>query len=593
MFAWLKNLCSTVSVALNPRAKDGATADPSKATTLTWTSVAHKNLGDAKFDEGRFAEAAASYQQAIALDPGYAEAYCNWGNLCRVLNRFDDAERHLRKAADLKPGLANIHYNLATLLLARGKPVEAIARLAQVVARDPAHYAALALLLHLKQKNCDWRDLHAMTGRLRQALSAPAPSPEQIFSPFAFIALPGTTREEQRRCAERWVRVEHPSRAELHPRSGINHQRPRNHKLAIGYLSADFHDHATARLMGEIFELHDRQRFHISAYSYGPDDGSAMRTRLKNAFDRFTEIQTLSDADAARRIHADKIDILVDLKGHTQEARSGILALRPAPCQINYLGYPGTMGAPFIDYLIADPFTVPHEHRPHYSEKVLHLPRCYQPNDRCRARPDPPTRAACGLPDDCLVFCCFNQTYKITPEVFDTWCRLLVAVPKSVLWLYVSTPLAEENLKREAELRGVDRDRLVGARPVNQAEHLARLQCADLFLDTLPCNAHTTCSDALWMGLPVLTCVGDTFPSRVAGSLLLAVDLPELITYNLADYYNTALSLAADPGKLAQIRRKLLADRETAPLFDSKRFTRDLENLYSHLMPAGLPHHPH
>lgn len=580
MLAWLEKLFSAKSNAPQPRSRDSAAAK----------SVAYKRIGDAKFDEGKLTDAAASYQQAIALDPGYAEAYCNWGNVCRVLNLFDDAERHLRRAADLKPGLPNVHYNLATLLLARGKPVEAVASFAHEVARDPTHYAALALMLHLKQKHCDWQDLGSLTARLRAGLSTPAPAPEQVISPFAFIALPGTTREEQKRCAQRWVYAEYQPLAELRPRLGLDHHRPRNSKLAIGYLSADFHDHATARLMGEVFELHDRARFHISAYSYGPDDASAMRNRLQRAFDRFADIRTLSDVDAARRIYADHIDILVDLKGHTQDARSGIMALRPAPCQINYLGYPGTMGAPFIDYLIADPFTIPQEHLAHYTEEVLHLPLCYQPNDRRRARPDAPIRASCGLPNDALVFCCFNQTYKITPEIFDIWCRLLVAVPRSVLWLYVSTPVAEHNLRQEVTKRGVSPDRLVGARPVGQAEHLARLQCADLFLDTLPYNAHTTCSDALWMGLPVLTCVGDTFPSRVAGSMLLTAGLPELVTYNLADYYACARSLATDQGKLTQIRRKVLAHRDTTPLFDSKRFTRDLEDLYSQLLPAGQPH---
>lgn len=336
--------------------------------------------------------------------------------------------------------------------------------------------------------------------------------------------------------------------------------------------------------MAEVFELHDRSRFHVTAYAYDTDESSAMRKRLEGAFDDFVDIRDNSYEEAARKIYADHIDILVDLTGHTQNSRSGILALRPAPIQVNYLGYPGTMGADFVDYLIADRFTIPPEKREHYTEKIVWMPDCFQANDCARPRPAAPHRKDCGLPEEGVVFCCFNQTLKITPEMFSIWCRLLMAVPGSILWLPASNPHVEANLRREAEFRGVVAVRLIMAPLMHYAEHLARLQCADLFLDTLPFNAGTTCSDALWVGLPVVTCAGDAFASRMAGSLLTAIGIPELITYNLEDYYSLALDLATDRKKREGIRSKIIANRDTAPLFDSVQFTRNLEAAYTHMM---------
>jgi predicted O-linked N-acetylglucosamine transferase (SPINDLY family) len=336
--------------------------------------------------------------------------------------------------------------------------------------------------------------------------------------------------------------------------------------------------------MAQVFELHDRHRFQITAYSYGPDDGSELRKRLQRAFDHFVDIREISDLDAARQIYMDRIDILVDLTGFTDKTRSGILALRPAPRQLSYLGYIGTMGADFVDYLIADHFLVPPQHRRHYTEKMLYLPNCFQSNDRKRPRPPAPTRSYCGLPANAFVFCCFNQTYKITPEVFDIWCRLLIAVPNSVLWLFANIPDSVANLRLEARKRGVDPIRLVMAPEVKPDAYLARMRCADLYLDTTPYNAGTTCSDALWMGLPVITCVGDSLSSRMAGSLLLAIGAQELITYTMADYYRLAFELATHDAKLDAIRNKICANRDTAPLFDSARFTLDLENAYIAIM---------
>jgi len=355
----------------------------------------------------------------------------------------------------------------------------------------------------------------------------------------------------------------------------------RGGKIRLGYLSADFHQHATAYLIAEVFERHDRARFEVAAYSYGPDDRSGMRARLKGAFDRFLDIRPLAHGEAARQIHEAGIDILVDLKGYTTHARTEILAYRPAPIQVNYLGYPGTMGAEFMDYIIADPFLVPEDRQPFYSEALAYLPDCYQSNDTKREISEQvPSRAECGLPERGFVFCCFNNTYKITPAFFDIWMRLLHAVPGSVLWLLEANAAAKTNLRREAAARGIDPERLIFAPRQHLPEHLARHRHADLFLDTLPCNAHTTASDALWASLPLLTCAGETFAGRVAGSLLQACGMPELITTSPEAYEAIALKLASEPSRVAVLRRRLEQQRLSAALFDIARFTRNLEAAY-------------
>jgi protein O-GlcNAc transferase len=468
--------------------------------------------------------------------------------------------------------------------MTQGRLNDAIEHFSKALRCNPDHRAAQSVMLYLMQKTCRWDDLHSNIESLRHSISTADSSAESVVAPFLFLSLPGTTLKEQKLCAEKWVRSEYQALSALRQNLAFNHRRPRNGKIVIGYLSADFREHPVARMMAEVFELHDRDQFHTIAYSYGPDDGSEMRKRLQNAFDQFVDIRSDSDVDAARRIYADNVSILVDLTGYTESTRSGILALRPAPLQLNYLGYEATMGADFVDYLIADHFLVPPEHQMHCTEKILYLPNCFQPTDRTRPRLSAPSRASCGLSDGNFVFCCFNQTYKITPEVFDIWCRLLIAVPDSILWLFASTPYSEENLKREAKSRGVDPLRLVMAPMLEPAQHLARIQCADLFLDTTPINAGTTCSDALWMGLPIVTYSGESLSSRMAGSLLSAMGVPELITYNLKDYYNLAVNLATDRKTLASIRRKIIANRDTAPLFDSVRFTHDLESAYIKLM---------
>ncbi len=341
--------------------------------------------------------------------------------------------------------------------------------------------------------------------------------------------------------------------------------------------------------MAELFERHDRDRFEVVAYSYGPDDHSPTRARLMSAFDRFVDISALSHRDVAERVQADQIDILVDLKGYTHHARPAILAYRPAPVQVSYLGYPATMGVDFIDYIIVDPVVVPASQQPYFSEKLVHLPCSFQANDRQREVASAHTsRQDWGLPAEALVLCSFNNSYKISPAFFDIWMRLLRSVPGSVLWLLEANRLIKGNLRFEAEKRGVDPDRLVFAPVVPSAEHLERHRHADLFLDTLPCNAHTTASDALWAGLPVLTCSGSTFAGRVAASLLTAAGLEELVTGSLEDYEQTALALARDPQRLSALRRKLRDNRQIHPLFDLPKLTGNIEAAYARMWQTWL-----
>jgi predicted O-linked N-acetylglucosamine transferase (SPINDLY family) len=402
------------------------------------------------------------------------------------------------------------------------------------------------------------------------------------FPPFFFVLLPTpTTAAQQLLDTRKWCEQHLKSAVEHGQRMGLARPRGARPKITLGYLSADFFAHATAFLVAELLEKHDRERFQVFGYSFGPDDGSPMRRRLQIAFDRFVDLKDASFTASAERIAADEVDILVDLKGYTRDARPQILALRPAPVQVNYLAYPGTMGVPFMDYLLADEFVIPPDQQPFFTEKVVYLPGCYQVNDsRREIAPHTPSRADCGLPQEGFVFCGFNNSYKITPEMFSVWMELLKAVPGSVLWLLESNRFAPANLRREAEARQVAAERLVFAPRMPLPEHLARHRLADLFLDTFPVNAHTTASDALWAGCPVLTVAGQTFVSRVAGSLLRTVGLPELVANSFDEYHAMALRLARDGELLAGLRARLEANRMTSRLFDAGRFARNIEEAY-------------
>lgn len=545
-----------------------------------------QELGNQYQQSGQYTNAEAAYLEAICIISNEASLYYNLGNAQRELGKAAEAAGQYQHAIQLNPNDADAYNNLGNVQRELGDLATSIASYQKALDINPKLYHAKVHLVHQKQHVCDWKGLDKEVSEIREWVKN---VPEAQISPFAFLAMPGITAHEQKKCADNWLKNRYSSA--FNQGKALAFKYKNNHqKLRIGYLSADFRLHPLASLISEFIELHDRDSFEIHAYSYGVNDESAERKRIEKAFDSFEDIRNLSTIDAATKINQDEIDILVDLTGFTQTSRSQIVALRPAPISVSWLGFPGTMGnlnsEPLFDYLLSDAFiTLPTEANT-YSEKLALLPQSYQPNDRKRPVGKTKTRMECGLPKDSFVFCCFNQTFKILPEVFDCWMRLIKQVPNSVLWLLECNQWAKANLIREAEARGVNKDCLIFAPRVSMADHMARQGCADLFLDTQPYNAHTTTSDALWMGLPVLTCAGDTFSSRVAGSLLKAANLDELITYSLSDYENKALTLATNPDDLTRIKAHLLAHREGLPLFDTPQFVKDLESLYKRIKPA-------
>jgi predicted O-linked N-acetylglucosamine transferase (SPINDLY family) len=444
-----------------------------------------------------------------------------------------------------------------------------------VMRANPEIASARGGLLRCKIQICDWNGLDAHWKRaLADIRSEKAPVPPMV------VAALCSSAEDQLRCARLIGQRYFAGREPLSRGERYGHA-----KIRIAYVSSDFHAHATATLAAGLFEEHDRNRFETCAISFGRDDKSPMRRRLEGAFDHFIDIRDASDEDIAKRMRAMEIDIAVDLKALTTDSRPGIFARRPAPIQVSYLGYPGTMGVPYIDYLIADRVVIPEEETRHYSEAIVYLPDCYQPNDsRRQMAPQAPARSELGLPETGFVFCCFNNPYKITPVMFGIWMRLLKDIDGSILWLLEDSPAATDNLRRESAGRGVSPERLVFAPPMPPDVHLARHKAADLFLDTLPYNAHTTASDSLWAGVPLLTCLGTTFPGRVAASLLEAIAMPELITRSHEDYYAMALKLAREPDTLASLKSKLARNRETGSLFNTKRYARHLEAAYAKMV---------
>ena len=529
----------------------------------------HNNLGNVYLKLGRLDEAALAYREALRLRPAFPLALSNLGLALAQVGRLDDAVTLYCHAITADPAWPDAYHNLANTLNEQGHTARALEAYRQAVILKPDFAEALAALVHLQRHACDWDGLAAN----EQALLDLVRHGGARIAPLILMSLAGAGLDDQLVAARRWAEpltVPVPARLPPPPRR-------QEGRLRLGYLSADFHAHATAYLTAELFEVHDRSRFELFGYSFGPDDGSPTRRRLEEGFDHFVDLRALGHAEAAARIRADGIDILVDLKGYTQNARSRILAYRPAPLQINWLGYPGTMGAEFIDAILVDAMVAPPEDQRFYHERLVALPDCYQPNDSRRPIAPAPSRSDCALPEAAVVFCCFNNSFKLSPAFFDIWARLLLAVPGSVLWLLAANELVETNLRREAAARGLDPARLVFAPRLPLTQHLARYRLADLFLDTLPYNAHTTASDALWAGLPVVTVRGATFAGRVAASLLNAVGLPDLIADSAEHYEALALALARDPARRAALRRQLSETRATAPLFDSRRFTAAIE----------------
>lgn len=532
-------------------------------------------------------EAEPCFRRAQALAPEAPDGWCNLGKLRAEQRRFAEAEALFRAASERQPDNPALHVNLGGALFEQARYDAAGDAFARALELEPQAEFVLGRFLHARAKGCDWRGFAAGVERLR----ADGARGARVSDPFTALALVDDPALH-RRLAESWVSAHCPPRDGLPP-FAAGAPLGAGGRLRIGYFSADFHDHATTWLMAGLLEQHDRERFEIVAFSFGPDHDDTMRRRVVAACDRFIDVRAESDRAVAERARALGIDIAVDLKGYTADCRPGIFAWRAAPLQVSFLGYPGTTGASYLDYVVADPVVIPPDGEAHFSEAVARMPACYQVNDSTRRIAGRAfMRDEAGLPAEAFVYCCFNSNYKILPEIFDAWMRILGRVDGSVLWLFRDNAVAESGLRRAAAERGVDPARLVFAGRLPLAEHLARLRLADLFLDTLPCNAHTTASDALWAGVPLLTRRGAAFAGRVAASLLTAVGLPELIVDQAEDYEALAIALATDRPRLAALRQRLEANLPTAPLFDTTAFTRGLEALYGKMVErrqAGLP----
>ena len=585
--------CLTAAIAINPTFAEG-----------------YSNRGCAYQSLKKYDEALQDFQHAIALKPFYLEAYYNQGNLLHELKQFDDALNSLNQVIRIQPGYALAHfsrgnvfhetkqyqqalecyelaithqpdypeaYNNASMVLVDQRQWEAaIAVGSNALALRPNYDFLRGILQHAKMNICDWADHAASIKEIIARIEAG----QRTCSPFGLLGLVDDPAL-QLTCASVYTKAKFAQNTVL----GDIPKRKRSTRIRIGYYSTEFHNHATAYLIAELFELHNKDQFELIAFSLGPDKQDEMRARLSASFDRFIDVSKQSDLDIAKLSRELQIDIAVDLKGYTADRRTGIFAFRAAPIQVSYLGYPGSMGADYIDYIIADRVVIPETASQYYSEKIVYLPHSYQVNDRQRVIANKTfTRGEMGLPEQAFVFCCFNKNYKITPDIFSAWMRILKATEGSVLWLFQGDPVASENLKKEAQTQGVASERLIFADEIPLAEHLARHRLADLFIDTLPYNAHTTASDALWVGLPVLTLAGASFASRVSASLLTAVGMPELITTTPEDYEAKAIELCRDPAKLRTLKQKLSDNKLTTPLFDTPRFTNQIESAYQQMM---------
>jgi predicted O-linked N-acetylglucosamine transferase (SPINDLY family) len=547
------------------------------------SAQAHLGRASALLGLKRYAEGLRSIDRALQLAPNLAAAYAERGHLLGEQGETDAAIAAYDRALQLDPDLASAWSSRGLALSLKGRHADAAVSLRRALQVDRGQPYARGAALHAQLQICDWTEytdrVHAVVESVRRG--------EPAEFPFSFLAVCDSPAL-QLQCARRFALLQGPRKGPLWTGERYSHGR-----LRIAYVSADFLDHPTAYLMAGVFEKHDRSRFETVAISLRQDRDSAMTRRIKAAFERWFEVDEHGDQEIAQLIRSLEIDIVVDLMGYTGEHRVGIYAYRPAPIQVNYLGFPGTMGTSDIDYLIADHFLIPAEHRPAYSESIVYLPGCFQANDDCRlVAAEKPTRAQLGLPETGFVWSSFHSSYKLNPAVFEIWTRLLLAVPGSVLWLFGGTATVVANLRREAQRRGLDAERLLFAGSLPYPEHLARLSLADLCLDTFPFNGGATASDALWAGVPLLTYSGNSMAARMAGSLLHAMGLAELVTDSPQRYEQLALQLATTPGRLAEIRGTLARNRNSSDLFATDRFRRRLEYAYVAMMArhgAGLP----
>jgi protein O-GlcNAc transferase len=517
-------------------------------------------------------EALAIFERMLAISPDHPDALGNRVDLLHVLGRHEEAVAGYDSLLAAAPNDADALYKRGKSLWATGKREAAMESYEQ--ARALGHPLAAGELAMCRMRVADWRQAGDLAALLRARIAE-----GEYVDPFLTLVF-GLHPREQLRCAVRFVRMKVPAA----PKPFLHTTATRSDKLRIAYLSSDFRQHPVGVAIAELIERHDRTRFEIIGVSYGANDASDTRARIVKACDEFHDVASDSDdRRVATLLNGLQVHIAVALNGLTGGGRLGVLAHRPAPIQVSYLGYAGTTGADFIDYVLADETVLPFDQQPFFAEKIVQLTGCYHANDATRQVPArAPTRSELGLPEQGLVFCCFNQSYKVTAPVFDVWMRLLGQAPGSVLWLTRMDDLTHANLRREAAARGIDPDRLIFAPRVDRIEdHLARQRAADLFLDTLPYNAHSTTCDALWSGVPVVTCIGDSFAGRVAASMLEAAGLPELVTHSLEHYEALALELANDPARLSSIRRKLADNRTACPLFDGDRFRRNIEAAYT------------
>ena len=539
-------------------------------------SELHYNLAKALSDSQQEREAVQHHLKATQLAPNNVNAWVNYGKCLDHLGNSDDALACYDKAIALEPNFIQPWFNKGKTLSELGQYQGALAAYSQAYKIKPQENFLLGILLHHKMLICEWAGLDELYHEIHLGLLAG----NKVAEPFGLMAFSESERDLQL-CAEIFA-------ADFYPRQTLpaeKNQKKQQLKIRIGYLCGEFREQATSILMTGLYENHDRAKFEIIAFDNGVADSSEIRARIEDAFDQIIDIRNLPDLDVAQLIKQMDIDILVNLNGYFGKGRQGIFAYKPSPIQVNFLGFPGTLGAPYIDYLVADPVVIPPTSKQFYDEKIAYLPNSYQVNDAKRKIANRKfSRTELGLPEAGFVYCCFNNNYKITPPIFTAWMNILRAVKGSVLWLLADNLVAKENLCNAAKAQGIDPARLIFANRLPLAEHLARHQQADLFLDTSPCNAHTTASDALWAGLPLLTKQGSTFPGRVSASLLQAIGLPELIADTQSAYETLAIEYGNSPEKIQKIKQKLLVNKINLPLFNTQLFAAQLEDVFSKMI---------
>ena len=537
---------------------------------------AHHNKGNILKDLKRFDESISSYDKAIEINPDYYFSFNNRGIIFQHLNHFEKALASYDKAIEINPDYPETYNNKGNILKELKRYDEALTCYEKAIKLKSDFDYMLGKVLNLNMFLCNWIEFDSLIKEINNTIVKKS----KVIEPFTFLGLIDNP-VFLKLSSEKYIKNNFKKDLEIQSLAKYtNHKKPR-----IGYFSADFHNHATLHLMMDIFKNHNKSNFDFYGFSFGPQNNDIWNSQVKNYFLKFEDVSNISDKEVAYLSRKLEIDIAIDLKGLTSNSRSGIFSYRAAPIQINYLGYPGTTGADYMDYIIADEVIIPKESSNNYTEKILYLPDCYQPNIKKREISKKSfKRSDFGLPENSFIYCCFNSNYKITPHIFNIWMNILKAVPNSVLWIYKTNETASKNLIKESKAKGVDPKRIIFASYLPNDEHLKRISFADLFLDTFPCNAHTTASDAVRMCVPIVTLIGKSFASRIASSILNCLDMKELITRDEKEYQNLAIDLARHPKKINEIKDRLIDAISSSPLFDSSKFTKNLENIYLQLM---------